>query len=74
MNDAIHSFLNTKILLLLLATSLSGNAFLAYKLTLISDQLGMLQGDQQLVREKTERAIKNARSTNLVPNKAVTSW
>jgi len=74
MCDVIRSFMNAKILLLLLVTSLSGNAFLAYKLTLISEQLGMLQGDQQLVREKTERAIKNARSTNLLPNKAVTSW
>jgi hypothetical protein len=74
MCEAIRNILNIKIVLALLAISLSGNAFLAYKLNQISDQLSQIQGDQALIREKTERAMKNARSTNLVPQKAITSW
>ena len=74
MCEAFRKVLTIKILLALLLVSVSGNAFLAYKLNLISDQLTQLEGDQALIREKTERAMKNARSTNLVPQKPVTSW
>jgi hypothetical protein len=74
MCEAVRKLLTIKILLALLLVSVSGNAFLAYKLNQISDQLTQLEGDQALIREKTERAIKNARSTNLVPQKPITSW
>lgn len=74
MCEAIRNILSMKIVLTLLVISLSGNAFLAYKLNQISDQLSQIQGDQALIREKTERAMKNARSTNLVPQKPITSW
>lgn len=74
MCEAVRKLLTIKILLALLLVSVSGNAFLAYKLNQISDQLTQLEGDQALIREKTERAMKNARSTNLVPQKAITSW
>ena len=74
MCEAFRKVLTINILLALLLVSVSGNAFLAYKLNLISDQLTQLEGDQALIREKTERAMKNARSTNLVPQKPVTSW
>ena len=74
MCEAVRKLLTIKILLALLLVSVSGNAFLAYKLNLISDQLTQLEGDQALIREKTERAMKNARSTNLVPQKPITSW
>jgi hypothetical protein len=74
MCEAVRKLLTIKILLALLLVSVSGNAFLAYKLNQISDQLTQLEGDQALIREKTERAMKNARSTNLVPQKPITSW
>ena len=74
MCEAVRKLLTIKILLAFLLVSVSGNAFLAYKLNQISDQLTQLEGDQALIREKTERAIKNARSTNLVPQKPITSW
>lgn len=74
MCEAVRKFLTIKVLLALLLVSVSGNAFLAYKLNQISDQLTQLEGDQALIREKTERAMKNARSTNLVPQKPITSW
>ncbi len=74
MCEAVRKLLTIKILLALLLVSVSGNAFLAYKLNQISDQLTLLEGDQALIHEKTERAMKNARSTNLVPQKPITSW
>ncbi len=74
MCEAVRKLLTIKILLALLLVSVSGNAFLAYKLNQISDQLTQFEGDQALIREKTERAMKNARSTNLVPQKPITSW
>ncbi len=74
MCETVRKLLTIKILLALLLVSVSGNAFLAYKLDHLSEQLGQIQGDQALIREKTERAIKNARSTNLVPQKPITSW
>ncbi len=74
MCEAVRKLLTIKIILALLLVSVSGNAFLAYKLNQISDQLTQLEGDQALIREKTERAMKNARSTNLVPQKPITSW
>lgn len=73
MCDAIRGFLNTKILLLLLVVSLSGNALLAYKLTQILEQLNQHQSVQKDIQEKTDAFRKNM-SKPLMPSKAVTSW
>lgn len=66
MCKAIRNILNIKIVLALLAISLSGNAFLAYKLDHISEQLGQLVVEQARSKNLTDRSIENMSSTKLI--------
>jgi len=74
MCEAVRKLLTIKILLTLLLVSVSGNAFLTYKLDQISNQLSLLQGDQKLIQEKTEQGLKNLSKPNLMPTKPIKAW
>lgn len=73
MCEALRNILNVKIVLALLAISLSGNAYLAYKLNQIAAQLDQFQPNSQIAAEKTEEFRKNI-SKPLLQSKPVTSW
>ncbi len=71
MCEAIRNILSMKIVLTLLAISLSGNAFLAYKLDHISERLGQLVAEQERSKNLTDRSIENMSSTKLIEHKPI---
>ena len=71
MCEAIRNILSMKIVLTLLAISLSGNVYLAYKLSQIPEPLRKLMAEQERAAKKSIQSIESMSSTKIIEQKPI---